>query len=308
MLRSLYSAISGLRNHQIRMDVIGNNIANVNTIGFKRSQVTFSTMLSQTMRGASAPDTSTPPNYGGTNAIQVGLGMNLGAITQVMSQGSSQYTGSDTNMMIQGNGFFVLRLSNGNNVYTRAGAFVLDSQGYLVDPATGALVLGYRFQNDNDDPTWDPTSLEPIKIKIGMDRDNDPELENVDIPNNYKLESFSIDQNGVITGIFVDPNDNNASETHIIAQIAIANFANPSGLMSVGNNYYQETNNSGKADIGAPGSSGRGVIIPNAVEMSNVDLSQEFTDMIVTQRGFQANSRVITVSDTLLEELVNLKR
>jgi len=121
------------------------------------------------------------------------------------------------------------------------------------------------------------------------------------------LQSYSIDQSGVITGVYTDTTTGQ-SKTYKIAQVAIASFPNDAGLANVGGNFYTETNNSGSADIGSAGTSGRGTIVPNTVEMSNVDLSQEFTDMIVTQRGFQANSRVITVSDTLLQELIDLKR
>ena len=274
MIRSLYSAISGLKNHQTKMDVIGNNIANVNTTGFKRSRVTFSTMLSQTLKGASAPITGGPPNVGGTNPIQVGLGVSLGSIDQIMTQGSVQSTGNPTDMMIQGSGFFVLTTNGTDRVYSRSGAFSLDSDGTLVDPASGAQVLD--------------TAMAPITIT----------------PDTYS--SYSIDSQGTITGIRIDD-----SSMVGIGNIGIAKFANDAGLSSLGGNFYQESNNSGTPTIyGAdttPYPTGT-KLISNAVEMSNVDLSTEFTDMIVTQRGFQANSRVITVSDTLLEELINLKR
>lgn len=366
MMRSLYSAISGLKNHQIKMDVIGNNIANVNTTGFKRSRVTFATALSQTMKGASSPSA----NQGGTNPVQVGLGSMLGSIDQVMTQGSSQSTGKDTDMMIQGSGFFVLN-NAGQTVYSRAGAFSQDSNGNLVDPGSGAKVMGYMWEaDDTTAPTtadWQ-TNLSPIKFALG-----DPApTSNFDIPGTAwastvsgatttytytnpaligadaatvssisfgtldpktgtittttdptgstqniasvaydptipqaTLTSFSIDQNGAITGVY---SNGTASATHKIGQVAIAKFANDAGLNNVGGNFYSSTNNSGTASVGAASTEGRGSIVPNAVEMSNVDLSQEFTDMIVAQRGFQANSRVITVSDSLLQELIDLKR
>lgn len=278
MIRSLYSAISGLKNHQVKMDVIGNNIANVNTTGFKKSRVTFSTMLSQTLKGASAPITGGPPNIGGTNPMQVGLGVSLGSIDQIMTQGSVQSTGNPTDMMIQGPGLFVLTTNGTDRVYSRAGAFSLDALGYLVDPGTGAQVLA-----DDDDPAL------PIFIDQAL------------------YSRFNVDPQGTITGYALD------GTPTTLQSIAIAKFTNPAGLANLGGNFYQETNNSGPYVIyGAdaadePYPTGT-VLVPNAVEMSNVDLSTEFTDMIVTQRGFQANSRVITVSDTLLEELINLKR
>ncbi|TGE32637.1 flagellar hook-basal body complex protein [Desulfosporosinus sp. Sb-LF] len=273
MMRSLYSAISGLKNHQIKMDVIGNNIANVNTTGFKRSRVTFSTMLSQTLKGASAP-VAGPPTLGGTNSIQVGLGASLGSIDQIMTQGSSQSTGNPTDMMIQGSGFFVLTTNGTDKVYSRAGAFSLDSNGTIIDPATGAQLLD--------------TAGAPIKIT----------------PDTYS--SYSIDSQGTITGIQISD-----SLPATIGNIGIAKFPNDAGLTSRGGNFYQESNNSGTATVyGAdttPYPSGT-ALVSNTVEMSNVDLSTEFTDMIVAQRGFQANSRVITVSDSLLQELIDLKR
>lgn len=270
MMRSLYSAISGLKNHQVKMDVIGNNIANVNTTGFKRSRVTFSTMLSQTLKGAS---TAVVGTTGGTNAIQVGLGASLGSIDQIMTQGSSQTTGNPTDMMIQGSGFFVLKTPGGDTVYSRSGAFSKDSSGQLVDPATGALVL---------DSTGAPITI---------------------TPDTYS--SYTIDQTGTITGI---PMAGGAAVT--IAQVQIATFANDAGLTSIGGSFYKESNNSGPASLGVAGDATHTgtTVISNSVEMSNVDLSTEFTDMITAQRGFQANSRVITVSDTMLEELINLKR
>lgn len=275
MIRSLYSAISGLKNHQVKMDVIGNNIANVNTTGFKRSRVTFSTMLSQTLKGASEP---IPGTVGGTNPIQVGLGVTLGSIDQIMTQGSVQSTGNPTDMMIQGPGFFLLTTDGTDTVYSRSGAFSLDALGNLVDPASGAQVLA-------DD------GVTPITI--------DPAV----------YSSFSIDAQGTITGIRID----NTPPMEAIQSVAIAKFPNDAGLTSLGGNFFQQSNNSGipviyGSDLATDPYPTGTKLISNAVEMSNVDLSTEFTDMIVTQRGFQANSRVITVSDTLLEELINLKR
>ncbi|MEL1134269.1 flagellar hook protein FlgE [Desulfitobacterium sp. THU1] len=381
MLRSLYSAISGLKNHQVKMDVIGNNIANVNTTGFKRSRVTFSTMLSQTMKGAGSPS----PNQGGTNPAQIGLGSMLSSIDQIMTEGSSQSTGKNTDMMIQGKGFFVLQ-NNGETVYSRAGAFTQDDDGTLVEPGTGAKVMGYMYGMERpvddsattgvDESKIDWTQLEAIKFNIGenpplvtptaisIPRDAwaksggswvysnpsliganativgggildsargtitvspptaDPTLtatpyntftitdhdatytDGTDIPL-ATLTSFSIDSKGAITGVY---SNGDASATRIIGQVAVANFSNEAGLQNLGNSFYAASNNSGAASIGGAGEDGRGAIIPSTVEMSNVDLSQEFTDMIVTQRGFQANSRVITVSDSLLQELIDLKR
>lgn len=365
MMRSLYSAISGLKNHQVKMDVIGNNIANVNTTGFKRSRVTFATTLSQTMKGASSPSA----NQGGTNPIQVGLGAMLGSIDQIMTQGSAQSTGKDTDMMLQGPGFFVLD-NGGQTVYTRAGGFTQDSNGNLTDPGTGALVMGYNWGGDDSQPANWTQPLQPIKFALG---DTPPALTTIPAPpttypaNGWSnpsagtyvysnpaligaaitagggggtidpnsgtltfaaapggttaitlgpdasvppvpaatLTSFSIDQSGIVTGVY---SNGSVSQTHKIAQVAVAKFSNDAGLANLGGNFFGSTNNSGLASVGSAGTQGRATIVPNSVEMSNVDLSQEFTDMIVAQRGFQANSRVITVSDSLLQELIDLKR
>ena len=274
MMRSLYSAISGLKNHQIRMDVIGNNIANVNTTGFKKSRVTFSTMLSQTLKGASAP-IAAPPT-GGTNPMQVGLGALLGSIDQIMTQGSAQSTGNSTDMMIQGTGFFALTTNGIDRLYSRSGAFSLDALGNLVDPASGAKVL-------------DADNSNTINITP------------------YTYSSYSIDKTGTITGFL-----NTSGLPAIIGHVQIATFPNEAGLTSIGGSFYAVSNNSGAATaygVGAAGTYPSGTtLVSNTVEMSNVDLAQEFTDMIVTQRGFQANGRVITVSDTLLQELIDLKR
>ncbi|MDA8441511.1 MAG: flagellar hook-basal body complex protein [Peptococcaceae bacterium] len=269
MMRSLYSAVSGLQAHQTMMDVIGNNIANVNTAGFKSGRVTFKDLLSQTLQGASAP--STTPVQGGSNAVQVGLGVGVGSIQTMMTQGSAETTGVPTDLMIQGDGFFVLK-DNGTTVYTREGSFGTDAAGNLVDPNTGAYVQSVSGANITINPTT--------------------------------YTSFSIDNTGTITG--VTP----AGTTATIGQIGLTVFNNPGGLVKDGNNYYSPSNNSNTTTptIVAPNSGGAGSIATGMLEMSNVDLSVEMTNMIAAQRGFQANARVITVSDTLLQELTDLKR
>ncbi|MDR2736331.1 MAG: flagellar hook-basal body complex protein [Gracilibacteraceae bacterium] len=301
MMRSMYSAVTGLRNHQIAMDVIGNNIANVNTIGYKRSKTSFATMLSQNLSGAAAPDNlNSPPTFGGINPIQVGLGMSISSIDRIMNQGAAQNTGKATDMMVQDDGFFVVRLGS-DIFYTRTGNFDFDRDGNLVDPSTGALVQGYAnstLQGTSPAPvapSWG-TATGSMNIKLGMDH---PDLAG------FTLSGFTIDKKGVITGIY---SDGTQSITEQLYMISLANFSNPGGLMAMGNNFYAPSNNSGAASVGKPGENGLGTIIPGALEMSNVELAQEFTDMIVTQRGFQANSRVITVSDSLLQELIDLKR
>jgi len=306
MMRSLYSAISGLKNHQTMMDVIGNNIANVNTTGFKKSRVTFATALSQTLKGASKPTTTT----GGINPMQVGLGATLGSIDQIMTDGSQQSTGKNTDMMIQGSGLFIL--DNNGTVYSRAGAFSLDGAGNLVDPGTGAKVQGYMVTNIAGTPGTPGTALSPIQILKGSGLNNTNPASTDPV-----LDSYTINPKGVITGVYITPAVLDGSgnvttpavtENYTIGQIALANFKNDAGLENIGNNFYRATTNSGLANLGDAGSTGYGTIVSSTLEMSNVDLSQEMTSMIVAQRGFQANSRVITVSDTLLQELIDLKR
>ncbi|MFO7246050.1 MAG: flagellar hook-basal body complex protein, partial [Bacillota bacterium] len=161
MMRSMFSGVSGLRNHQTRMDVIGNNIANVNTVGFKASRVTFRQMFSQTLQGASRPTN----DRGGTNPMQVGLGMRLGSITPTFTPGNVQTTGSETDLALAGNGFFILR--DGNRlIYTRAGNFIIDGEGYLVDAANGLRVQGW-MASSGVLPTPGAGNLRDIRIRLG---------------------------------------------------------------------------------------------------------------------------------------------
>ncbi len=578
MMRSLFSGVSGLRNHQIRMDVIGNNVANVNTVGYKRARANFQEMLVQTLRGASAPQAG----RGGTNPQQVGLGVNMGSIDTIFTQGSLQATGKVTDLAIQGDGFFVLSDGTGaasNRFYTRAGNFDLDRDGNLVDKSSGLKVMGYsvddagnvntsalipvsvlvgstfppkattsityggnldagatigsskdapidvydaqgtlhrviaNFKKTNNNewqytisfdrnsplmqeyisayyPSFDsmaaadqqavldhfnnvllgyaatdlnhptlggyasacgigsnvaglhieakspgtggnsisitlvkagspnsPTTVSvsgtDITVTLGTDASNNinatfndiktaiegdaaaDALVRVDLdptaswstvatteattflkhgstsvrtgtiifsasgivdtdatraangataPNLTKsfifqptgtnpveivpdissltqynsaftvlakkqngnpsgtLQSLSISKNGRVSGVFSN------GFTKEMAALALAVFNNPGGLFKIGDNLYQPSVNSGTEQIGTAETGGRGTVVPGTLEMSNVDLAQEFTDMIITQRGFQANTRVITTSDEMLQELANLKR
>lgn len=410
MMRSLFAGVSGLRNHQVKMDVVANNISNVNTTGFKSGRVTFSEMFSQSLSGASAPDNG----RGGTNPMQIGLGSDIAGIDTLQGQGSLQTTGNDTDMAIEGEGFFIL--SDGEqDVYSRSGAFQPDGEGNLVDSG-GRMVQGW-MASGGELPVTDSTSLENIRIPVGEtigamatdrvvfsnnlnsdaeDGDtwsapievfdskgrrhsvdiefertdantwtvavsaDDVEVEVVDGGNLAfdengiydpeessdetmirieeiegaedievyidlsgitqfsgassvsaternggpmgSLESFMVDPSGVVTGVYSN------GRVQTIAQVGLAAFANPGGLTKAGDSVFMESNNSGIRQVGPAGSAGRGDIAPGSVEMSNVDLSAEFTEMIITQRGFQANSRIVTTSDEMLQELVNLKR
>lgn len=269
MMRAIYSGVTGLRNHQIRMDVIGNNIANINTAGFKTSRVVFEDLYSQTIKPAAAPGN----DLGGTNPRQVGLGMTIATIDIMHTRTSSQYTGVPFDLSIEGDGFFVVRDGN-QEYYTRAGNFYTDGDNNLVN-GNGLIVQSYN-------------SVTKTRADIK-------------IPDNYN--SISIDRNGNILGI----NDATGVK-EVIGQICIANFNNQNALEKVGQNLYQANLNTGNPKICNPGENGTALLNAGSLEMSNVDLASEFTDMIITQRGFQANSRIITTTDQMLEELVNLKR
>ncbi|WP_080874753.1 flagellar basal body rod protein FlgG [Oceanobacillus timonensis] len=264
MLRSMYSGISGMKNSQTKLDVIGNNIANVNTAGYKKANINFQDMLSQTTSAAQGAGAE----RGGINASQVGLGSQEGAISNTHTQGFMQTTNNPLDFAIEGDGMFVVQ-GDGNDYYTRAGNFYLDDNGDVVNAD------GYYLQSTGGN--------------------------NINIPDN--AESFSVEPDGTVT--YIDGNDNNQQA----GQIALANFSNPSGLEKVGGSLYAATDNAGEPDLGAPGgANGTGEIVSGALEMSNVDLSEEFTEMITAQRSFQANTRIITTSDEILQELVNLKR
>jgi flagellar hook protein FlgE len=279
MLRSLFSGISGLRANQTMLDVTGNNIANANTVGFKASTTVFQDTLSQVMRGAGAAGAGT----GGTNPIQVGLGVQVAATRGNFTQGSAQTTGAATDLMIQGDGMFVLGSGN-ERVYTRAGAFTWDENGNLVS-SSGKKVQGYA-----------PGDAGGALVDINLDSLA------ANLPPGVEMTSYSIGADGVLRGTFSDDVQRD------IGIVAIADFTNPAGLERVGETAFRATANSGTPELGVAGQGSRGDLMGGTLEMSNVDLSAEFTNLILAQRGFQASSRVITTSDQVLEELVNIKR
>jgi flagellar hook protein FlgE len=456
MMRSLYAGVSGLKNHQVRMDVLGNNIANVNTNGFKKGRVTFQDMLSQTLAGAARPETE----KGGVNPQQVGLGMMVASIDTIHTNGSLQTTGKNTDLAIMGEGFFINKKGD-ETFYTRAGNFNIDRDGLLVNPANGYKVQGWQsvlggggeymintsasigdltipigskdparatrnidfkcnlnsltpiiapsaelspdfeFRNTHSAEAlvydsygeahkmtvrftrqgvniwraqFDIASASNITTNAPGPRQNDtnilyltfnrngtiasvgndqPEASPVDLVEGMELnanvffrlpdgsdntiqlnfgtaglvdgvtqfdqksttksvfqdgygmgymQAFNIDDSGAITGVYTN------GQKRLIGQVALATFTNPGGLEKVGSNNYVESNNSGSARISAALTEDKGSIRSGSLEMSNVDLSEEFTDMIVTQRGFQANSRTIQTTDQMLQEVLTLKR
>ncbi len=412
MIRSMYAAVSGLRSHQTMMDIVGNNIANVNTNGFKKSNVIFQDILSQTLNGASAPTDA----LGGSNASQIGLGVQLSNVSQNFAQGALQVTNRDLDLSIQGDGFFNLE-QDGVQLYGRSGSFYLDAngnlvsgggafvQGWVADP-TGALdsttpVQGIRIPAGEQaapvvtseinmggnlpadaeigdqrftsldvyngqgatielSVTFTKTALDewtvgasfgepatpvtltnntltfdgagrlvtPAGLTVGVAAGEIPGLGDValtvggdnagevtqlaavgsvaaitqDGAATGQLSSLSVGEDGIITGSYSN------GRVRSLAQVAIVAFANPEGLERVTGTMFKTSVNSGLAQVGSAALGGRGIIAPGTLEMSNVDLAEEFTNLIRTQRGFQANSRVITTSDEMLQEIVNLKR
>lgn len=253
MIRSLFSGVSGIRNHQTRMDVLSNNISNVNTSGFKAGRANFQDGLNQLLRSGGAS----------RNPMQAGTGINTASIGNDMGQGPLQNTGRTLDLSIQGNGFFLVT-DGTNNFYTRDGAFFIDSAGNVVNS------LGYQLQD----------------INLGTEQ----------------IAEMSISPDGTIEGTTV-------SGSTVSDEIMLYTVPNPEGLQKAGNSLYMANDNmSGPVTEVTPGEEGAGTIESGYLEMSNTDLSTEFTTMITTQRGYQASSRVITVSDTLLEELIQLKR
>ncbi|QTM99418.1 flagellar basal body rod protein FlgG [Sediminibacillus dalangtanensis] len=300
MLRSMYSGISGMNGFQTKLDVIGNNIANVNTSGYKKGRVTFQDMMSQSLSGAEGPVMQGGNAIrGGVNPSQVGLGSQVGSIDNIHTVGNRQTTNRALDLALEGDGMFVLGEDansdgnfdlSGNEVsFTRAGNFYLDDDGYIVNP-DGKYLLG--------------------AVDSGEDG-AEPALGRIQIPED--AESFSIQGTGEVT--YVDPEDG----ATIAGTIRLAKFSNPGGLQKLGSNTYQLTANAGVYtdddnnfnsidDLVIPGQDGGASVVSGALEMSNVDLAEEFTEMITAQRGFQANTRIITTSDEILQELVNLKR
>jgi flagellar hook protein FlgE len=293
MMRSFFSAISGLRNQQLMMDVVGNNIANVNTTGFKSARITFQDIISQTLRQATAPTAT----LGGMNPMQVGLGVQTGTIDMIITQGNLQSTSKPTDLAIQGDGYFVLSDNAATPAYffTRDGNLDLGVPTNPGDPrplvhsATGLHVKGWvpPQPSGTADTTTAPATDITIPTNVG----------------GVAVTGFNIDAHGIVNLLLAD----GTTQTNY-AQIAIATFPNAGGLTRTGGNLYQTSANSGAASYNGAGVNGRGTTQAGFLEMSNVDLATQFTNMIIAQRGFQANSRVITATDEVLQDLVNIKR
>lgn len=260
MIRSLWSARTGLDAQQTQLDVISNNLANVGTDGYKRSRAVFEDLLYQTMRQPGAQQTQ--QNQIGSG-LQIGAGVRTIATEKVFSQGGLQQTGKSLDLAIQGNGFFQIEMPDGTAAYTRNGNFQLDNQGNVVTPS------GYQLADNINIPQ------DAVSITVGKDG------------------TVSVLQAGQVAPIEV-------------GAIQLANFVNVGGLQSAGENLFRETASSGVANPNQPGTNGVGVINQGYVETSNVNVAEELVSMIVTQRAYELNSRVVQTSDQMLARLTQL--
>lgn len=307
MLRAMDSAVSGLRAHQNKLDVIGNNIANVNTFGFKSQSYSFKEAMYQT----STTSTKGSENAGGVNAAQYGYGSMMGSISTDMGASTPTYVGG-LNASVDGEGFFITFPKSTETVavadmkktdfdYTRVGQFNIDGNGYLTD-ANGNFVYGFRPDNVAA-PTKFDGALVAIKVPTDVDGAS------FDGNDSLQLTDVKINSLGEISGTVKSTDPDKDGKTVSIGKVAIATFQNPEGLSKKGSFYYgaAESDNSGNASATIPGGS-TSSLMTGYLEASNVDLAKEFSDMITTQRGFQANSKIITVSDEILSDLINMKR
>lgn len=307
MVGSMYAAISGLRAHQQKMNVIGNNIANVNTYGYKSQRTTFKESMYSSLR-ASTGGTAT---MGGTNASQIGYGCSVGTIDMNMKTGTYAITDRTLDVMIDGDGFLITGnidaggydIVGGDSIdglqLSRLGNLDFDNNGYLVD-GNGNVIYGFAKDGQGDyDDTY---TLVPLKKPADP---NEPDEV-------MALTNISVSDKGEITGSYGD-------QIITIGCIALAYVDNPNGLTHLGGPYYQAGGNAGGVRAGTVGNvigagDDTGIVnfnssfVPGALEMSNVDISNEFADLITTQRGFQANTKIITVTDEMLSDLVSMKR
>ncbi len=262
MLRSLYSATSGMLAQQTHIDTTSNNIANVNTTGFKKSRADFNDLFYQAMQyaGTNTSDTTLSPD-----GMEVGLGVRPSAITKMFSQGSPKETENNLDVAITGKGFFQVQLPDGTTAYTRSGNFKLDEQGNLVTSEGYLLIPQITLPEDT------------TQVNIGVDG------------------TVSVTQGLQTT-------------SNVIGQITLANFVNPAGLHSMGDNLFSITNASGEAIVGNPDSQGLGKLRQGFLELSNVRLVEEMTDLITAQRAYEANSKSIQTADAMLQTVNSLKR
>ena len=273
MLLSLDSGVSALDQFQQELNVVGNNIANVNTVGFKAANMGFADALSQSLGSNSA------------GSMQVGSGVLTASITNQFTQGSITSTGVQTDMAVNGSGFFLVKdSSTGASYVTRDGEFTVDTNGYLVT-SNGMRVQGYS--------------------DAGLTAQGDLKIDSTGAPNGdtAAVQGYTFGSDGKLTVQLAD------GTQFTRGQILLQNFSNPEQLTKVGNNLFSGLTNAGPlAAPLAPSSNGLGNLVSGAVEMSNVDLAGQLTSLITTQRAYEANTKVITTSDEILQDLINLKR
>lgn len=263
MIRALYSAASGMTAQQLNVDNIAHNLANANTAGFKTRRAQFQDLLYQSVvqPGSAAGQQTVVPT-----GLQLGLGTRATSNEIIFTQGSFSQTNNPLDVVIQGRGFFQVRLPSGELAYSRAGNFHLDRDGNLV--------------------TGDGNPLEP-QITIPAD-----------------AQAISIGQDGTVS--YTQPGQTAAQQA---GQIQLANFPNPAGLNSLGGNLYAPTDASGDPTVGAPGGQeGLGTVMQGYVEQSNVSVVEEFINLIVSQRAYEANSKVVQAADQMYQQVNNLPR
>lgn len=330
MVKSMFAGVAGLKAHQQKMDVIGNNIANVNTWGYKAYSFNFTDSIYSTAVKSSG-GTGQLDTYGGRNPSQVGYGSVMGSISFQYTAGAPSPTDNDLDCMIDGTGLFLVgtmkqpiaaddaAIKNSGCYLTRVGMFTVDNNGYLVD-AAGNYVYGYDVQKDADgkvlyfkDDTDTTGSTDPANgsariaaggmlspLRIPTDRNATTPPAGQEWERNT-LNNYSINETGVIMGT------NDRGEPITIGQLALIAVENPNGMEKDSGYYFSIGDNCGEVSAHEPGGN-VGRIRSKYLEMPNVDLANEFSNMITTQRGFQANSKIITVTDEMLQELVNMKR
>jgi flagellar hook protein FlgE len=310
MLSSLGAAITGLNTEQQELNVIGNNLANQSTPGFKAGELDFATLLSQTFNTGTQPNPTT--GQGGVDPFQLGMGTETTGVYQNQSEGPLIQTGNPLDFAIQGNGYFIIRSPSGTT-YTRAGLFNIDAEGDLVDRQTGGIVQGYS--NVTSAPGTSPAT---VSTTAGTT------LSGLQIPqllNNppgggggtYQLLSFSVGQDGVITGTYQAQSATTSPSTVTVqlGQIALAQFANPNGLVAVGNSQYAvgpdaiPPGATGPVVSGA-NTAGAGQIIEGAQEGSNTNLVQSMADLVSASGAYDTSAKVITVAQQMQNALDNM--
>lgn len=312
MVKSMFAAVSGLKSHQQMLDVIGNNIANVNTYGFKAGSIIFQDAIYQSLKTGTGGEKQ-DGKYGGQNPSLVGYGVEVGSISYDFGQGGASATGWELDCMIDGSGFFIvgpyhsedltvgedgsssgMLLDNGLQL-SRVGRFFTDSNGCLVD-VNRNYIYGYACTGQggaDGDPTFEDT-LSPIGKS----------LEDLGLEENEVISSYRIQADGTVIGT---TSGGATDRTLVVGKIALASVQNPNGLDKTSSFYYNVSDNSGNVTVVECGGSS-GSLQTGMLEMAKVDLATEFAQLILAQRGYQASTKIITVTDEILEQLVNMKR